>query len=154
LGQEVAMTAHALKFASLSDSDRRRVDNLAKLDEAEVIEVHVRLKSGEEQIVILPAEAVAVVGAALGGLARGERVAVLSEGEEVTPNQASEILGISRPLVVHRMEIGDLPFRYVGKHRRARLADVLALQARLEEQRAALRALAEDAEDLAGTYGV
>lgn len=148
------MTAHALKFASLSDSDRRRVDNLAKLDEAEVIEVHVRLKSGEEQIVILPAEAVAVVGAALGGLARGERVAVLSEGEEVTPNQASEILGISRPLVVHRMEIGDLPFRYVGKHRRARLADVLALQARLEEQRAALRALAEDAEDLAGTYGV
>ena len=85
---------------------------------------------------------------------RGERVAVLSEDREVTPNEASTILGISRPLVVHRMEVGDLPFRYVGKHRRARLVDVLTLKARLDAQRAALSALTKDSEDLSRDYGV
>jgi excisionase family DNA binding protein len=75
-------------------------------------------------------------------------VAVLSEDAEITPNEAAVILGISRPLVVHRMDIGDLPFRYVGKHRRARLADVLALKAKLDEQRSALKALAKDTDEV------
>jgi hypothetical protein len=68
---------------------------------------------------------------------------------EVSPTDAATILGMSRPLVVHRMDVGDLPFRYVGKHRRSRLNDVLALKARIDEQRAALDALTEDTEALA-----
>jgi hypothetical protein len=60
---------------------------------------------------------------------------------------------LSRPLVVHRMDVGDLPFRYVGKHRRTRLKEVLALKWRIDAQQAAMEALAEDAEDLK-RYGV
>jgi hypothetical protein len=52
------------------------------------------------------------------------------------------------------MEIGDLPFRYVGKHRRARLTDVLALKAKLDPQQAALKSLAEDTDALAKAYGI
>ena len=37
---------------------------------------------------------------------------------------------------------------------RARVADVLALKAKLDEQRSALKALAEDTDDLTKTYGV
>ena len=80
-------------------------------------------------------------------------MAVLSEDEELSPTAASAILGISRPLVVLRMDRGDLPFRYVGKHRRASLKDVLALKTRLDAQRSAMEALAEDAEDLRVRYG-
>jgi hypothetical protein len=81
-------------------------------------------------------------------------VAVLAEDQELSPNDAAEILGISRPLVVHRMGIGDLPFRYVGKHRRTKLKDVLALKTKIDAQRAAMEVLAEDAEDLRRRYGV
>ena len=49
---------------------------------------------------------------------------------------------MSRPLVVHRMDVGDLPYHYVGKHRRAKLRDVLALKDRMDGQCAALAALA------------
>ena len=63
---------------------------------------------------------------------------MLAEDQELSPADASEILGISRPLVVHRMDIGDLPFRYVGKHRRASLKDVLALKAQIDGQRKAM----------------
>jgi len=47
---------------------------------------------------------------AYGCLAIG--VAVLAEDQELSPNGAADVPGISRPLVVHRMDIGDLPFRY------------------------------------------
>ena len=85
---------------------------------------------------------------------KGQRVAILAEDQEISPNDASEILGISRPLVVHRMEVGDLPFHYVGKHRRTKLKDVLALKTKLEAQQAALDALAEDTASLIRDYGV
>jgi excisionase family DNA binding protein len=91
---------------------------------------------------------------ALGHILQGERVAILAEDQELSPNDAADILGISRPLVVHWMDIGDLPFRYVGKHRRTELKDVLALKTRINVQQAAMEALAEDAEDLRQRYGV
>ena len=52
------------------------------------------------------------------------------------------------------MDVGDLPFRYVGKHRRTKLKDVLTLKTKMDAQRKALEGLAEDAEDLAQRYGV
>jgi hypothetical protein len=148
------MTAHALHFISLSGQDRGKVKQLPRLADADVVEMHVRTKQGDDRTVTVPQAAVALIEAMLVSLSRGERVAVLSEDAEVTPNEAATILGISRPLVVHRMEIGDLPFRYVGKHRRARLTDVLALKAKLDPQQAALKALAEDTDALAKAYGI
>jgi len=81
-------------------------------------------------------------------------VAVLAEDQELSPTEASAVLGISRPLVVLRMDRGDLPFRYVGKHRRALLKDVLALKAKLDVGRKAMEDLATDAEDLHVRYGI
>lgn len=80
-------------------------------------------------------------------------MAVIAEQQEVSPTEASAILGISRPLVVLRMDRGDLPFRYVGKHRRAALKDVLALKTKLDVQGSAMQALADDGEDLRVRYG-
>jgi hypothetical protein len=94
------------------------------------------------------------VEALLTRLASGERVAVLVEDQELSPTEASAILGISRPLVVLRMDRGDLPFRYVGKHRRALLRDVLALKARLDGRQKALDELAKDTEDLIVNHGL
>lgn len=77
-----------------------------------VVELLVRRQDGREQTLPLPPVAVSVVETLLARLLSGERVAVLTEDQELSPTEASTILGISRPLVVHRMDIGDLPFRY------------------------------------------
>ena len=147
------MTTHVLQFVELSDRDRKAAKSFGKLGKGDQVEVRVRRKSGEDQVVKLPPEAAALLEAALGHLLLGERVAVLAEDQELSPNDAADILGISRPLVVHRMDIGDLPYRYVGKHRRTKLKDVLALKTRIEAQQAAMEALAEDAEDLRRRHG-
>jgi hypothetical protein len=52
------------------------------------------------------------------------------------------------------MDVGDLPFRYVGKHRRTKLKDVLALKSWIDAQQAAMEALANDAEELRRRHGV
>ena len=111
-----------------------------------MVEVRFVPQSGEQKTLALPHEAAQLIGAVLDHLVKGERVAVLAEDQELSPNDAAAILGVSRPLVVHRMDVGDLPFRYVGKHRRAKLKDVLGLKAKLDAQRAVLDALADETE--------
>ena len=141
------MTTHVLQFVELSDHDRKAAKALGNLSNGDQVEVRVRRKSGKDQIIRLPPKAAALLETALGHLLQGERVAVLAEDQELSPNDVADILGISRPLVVHRMDVGDLPFRYVGKHRRTKLKDVLTLKTKIDAQRKALATLAENAEE-------
>lgn len=148
------MASQVVKFAGLSDRDRKKVSPLPKLAQGDRLELHVRRRGGKDQTVVLPPAAISAMETLLAGLLSGERVAILTEDQELSPTEASAILGISRPLVVHRMDIGDLPFRYVGKHRRASLKDVLALKAKLNIQRKAMQDLVDDAEDLHRRHGI
>lgn len=147
------MARQVVKFAGLSDRDRKKVSPLPTLAAGDRIELRVRRRDGRGQKVALPPAAISIVETLIARLLTGERVAVLSEDQELSPTDASAILGISRPLVVLRMDRGDLPFRYVGKHRRALLKDVLALKTKLDAQRSAMEVLTDDAEDLRIRYG-
>ena len=147
------MTTHVLQFVELSDAARKETGRLGKLAKGDGVEVRVRRRSGSDQSLSLPPDAAALVEALLGYLLDGDRVAILTENQELSPHDAASILGVSRPLVVHRMDVGDLPFRYVGKHRRTTLRDVLGLKVKIDGQRAAIKALAEDADDLQQRYG-
>jgi len=148
------MASQVAEFASLSDRERRKVLPPQKLAKGDHLELRVRRRDGQDQTVALPPAAASAIEALMERLLSGVRVAVLAEEQELSPMEASSILGISRPLVVQRMDCGDLPFRYVGKHRRALLKDVLALKAELDVQRQAMRDLADDAEDLHQRYGI
>ena len=148
------MASQVVKFAGLSDRDRKKVSSLPKLAAGDRVELHVRRRDGKDQTLALPPAAADAVEAFIERLRNGERVAVLAEDQELSPTEASTILGISRPLVVLRMDRGDLPFRYVGKHRRALLKDVLTLKDQLDVRQKALEALAEDTEDLMASHGL
>lgn len=74
----------------------------------------------------------------------GERVAIRSEDQGLRLTEASAILGISRLLVVLRMDRGDLPLRFVGRHRRALLKDVLTPKSRPVAPQAPMDALADN----------
>lgn len=56
-------------------------------------------------------------------------IAIVPIDRELSPADAGEILGISRPTVVRLMQAGTLPFRFEGKHHRCKLEDVLRLKA-------------------------
>lgn len=126
--------ALAKVIESLDDETRQQAARLHReLESAQGDSVTVRV---EGAMIAILRETTAmmekVAGFAMAGLA-----------DELTPEQAGKILGISRPLVVRRMEDGRLPFRYEGAHRRCKLVDVLKLKAAEEEQQNTLRELAE-----------
>lgn len=56
---------------------------------------------------------------------RGVDVTFLESDRELTPNQASELLKVSRPHLVKLMDRGLLAYRMVGTNRRIAMADLL-----------------------------
>ncbi|MFD1674579.1 helix-turn-helix domain-containing protein [Alicyclobacillus fodiniaquatilis] len=58
-------------------------------------------------------------------LAKGNTVGVLHYEQDITTQQAADLLQVSRPHVVKILEAGDIPYHMVGSHRRIRLSDLL-----------------------------
>lgn len=74
------------------------------------------------------------------------------DDKEIDAVEAARIMHYPLPLTIHRMNLGDLPFRQVGQERRVKLKDVLTLKATIDEQRLAMRELVEDSEELSQHY--
>jgi len=81
--------------------------------------------------------------------AAGRAVQVIPLTEEISTQQAADLLGVSRPYLVKLVESGELPHRKVGPRRRLHLEDVLSYRTQLEAvRRDAMQALADDLQDL------
>jgi excisionase family DNA binding protein len=104
--------------------------------------------NGEKVDFELPKELLGIMQTMFGRLAETGEVLLVNKDAELSPEQASKILGISRPMVYHRMDSGRLPFREVGAHRRVLLDDVLKLREFENQRRQMTKALAEDTDDL------
>lgn len=66
---------------------------------------------------------------------------------EISLEEASAILGLSLPLLRHRIEVGELHYQTVNSGKRLRLADVLTLKVKLDHERQDMQALAVETED-------
>jgi excisionase family DNA binding protein len=65
---------------------------------------------------------------------------VSGDSETVTPNQAADLLGMSRTHLYKLLDRGEIIFHRVGRDRRIRLRDLSAFEARRDDDR---RELAE-----------
>lgn len=103
----------------------------------------------EGRSVVLPPELRELLTQVVRTMRRGQAVTFAPLGQQLTTQQAADLLGVSRPTLVKFLEAGRIPYETPGRHRRLRLRDVLAFQqARRVEQRNALTDLAQEAEDL------
>ncbi|WP_155989011.1 helix-turn-helix domain-containing protein [Nocardiopsis sp. CNT312] len=87
--------------------------------------VLLRLPGGEEYR--LDGTELRALLAVASARADGQRVSVISHDVMLSPQQAAELLGVSRPMVYRFIERGDLDATRVGTHWRLVAADVLAL---------------------------
>lgn len=101
----------------------------------------------------VPESLFVVMARAVEFMARGDAVNVVPTGQELTTQQAADILNVSRQYVVRLVNEGRIPCTKTGAHRRLRVEDVLAFKAQRDRERGAgLDALTQLTEELGG-YG-
>ena len=80
----------------------------------------------------LPESVYHVLERAAAALARGDSVTLVPVAQQLTTQQAADMLGVSRQYLIRLLDNGKLPFTKVGRQRRLRLDDVVAFKAERE----------------------
>ena len=113
---------------------------------------HAMLTGPDGTQLELPGEVFEVLREVVAALSQGLAITVAPHQTVLSTSEAAQLLGVSRPTLVRLLESGEMPFEKPGRHRRVRLADLLAYQQRSRRSRAALLdQMVADAED-AGLY--
>ena len=118
---------------------RESVEQLARLRAARSqrrrVRYRVETENGAGDSVAIPAAAAALLERILAEMAQGNSVTLMPVHAELTTQQAADILKVSRPFLIERLEQGEIPFRLVGTHRRIRLADVTRFKEQSDRRR-------------------
>ncbi|GHH70368.1 excisionase family DNA-binding protein [Promicromonospora soli] len=65
-----------------------------------------------------------------GSLASGKSATLVEQDAQLSPNQAADLIGVSRPFLLSFMKSGALSFTMVGTHKRIALPDLLEFNER------------------------
>ena len=71
----------------------------------------------------------------LGYMRQGKGVSVIPVMQELTTQQAANLLGVSRPFLIDLLNRSEIPFHKTGTHRRIYRKDVMDYQARRDRDR-------------------
>jgi excisionase family DNA binding protein len=113
----------------------------------------LELRTGEATSLEWPVQLRSMLEQLLLETAQGHAVALVSLEEELSTQQAADVLNVSRPFLIGLLEDGQIPFYRVGSHRRVKLADVVAFKEdNREKRRAVLAELVAEAQELGMGY--
>jgi excisionase family DNA binding protein len=104
--------------------------------------------------VALPSSLAEVLRASAREVAEGRALTVLPSDATLTPAEAAELLGLSRPFVARLLDDGEIPSERLpgSRHRRIRLADVLTFAESRERRREGRRRIADVVADAGLPY--
>lgn len=140
------MTASTLERTVLPPTES--LDALARMLSRPGAEPTATLSGPNGERLVLPPEVFEVLRDVVEAMAHGQAVTISPVHQRLTTQEAADLLGVSRPTLVKLLELGEIPFEQPGRHRRVRLADVLAYRERASaERRAALDRMVEIADE-------
>lgn len=137
--------------------DPAEAEVIARLN-AEIDEIYrehgeARLLGPNGEMIGIPGSAFEALRLVVDAMSKGQTVVLAPQEEELTSQQAADLLRVSRPHLVKLLEAGEIPFHRVGTHRRVRLEDVLAYRGkRSQDRREKLDELTQLSEDFDGGY--
>ncbi len=122
--------------------DHSRAHSVALVEQGE---------NGDIARIEVPPATLRVLSRVLAMMASQQVFVLYPAGTELTTKQAADLLGVSRPFLIARLEAGELPFRKVGRHRRMRMDDVMRYKASMRATRkSALDEIVADSESMDG----
>jgi len=85
---------------------------------------HALEDDSDEVRVTLSRETAEFLAKVINERASGHEIILSRAPDEVSPEDAAKMMGMSRPYVRKLMDQGDLPFRMVGSHHRIAISDL------------------------------
>jgi excisionase family DNA binding protein len=152
------MPVDAIHRHSIPEQDREPARALLRTVEAAGADDHVYMvvvrPGGERVHAEVPRSMLSGIEGLVELMAAKGEATVVDDEKEITPEDAAPLLGMSRPMVVHRIKQGDIPHRMVGTHHRLKLSDVLAFREAEERRLRAMSEIGEHTDEMTVRYGV
>ncbi len=150
------VTVHEDERAIIIEIDRLLEDGQRSRDEAEAVgseeldnEAPIRLVAPGGHGVALPASVVRLLHSVVHHLAHDRAVSIVPLHQQLTTQQAADLLNVSRPHLIGLLDRGEMRFTKTGTHRRVKFSDLMAYKHRRDgEEEAALDNLALMGEEL------
>lgn len=128
-----------------SEALSRLTATTTSTEKGDVVQISIQ-KGGE---VTVPKTVVDLLFRIVSNMAEGRSITIISSGEEISTQQAADVLNVSRPHLVKLLERGDIPYKRTGSHRKILLKDVMTYDSKLRRQRKkSLKLLADQAQEL------
>lgn len=139
----------ALAQAAHIEPDNAAREALAEVAHSQADAAGAVLRYADGSELPVPSALVEVLRAAAGELSAGHAVTILASEALLSPAEAAQLLGLSRPFVVRLLDEGTLPSDHLpgSRHRVIRLEDVLAFAERRRKRREGRRRVAQAVEE-------
>ena len=79
---------------------------------------------------------------------KGRAFTIMALDDELTPNQAAELIGVSRPFLMHLLQDKLIAYRQVGSHYRVRVSELTRYQQEQERRHSFMDELVRDREEM------
>ena len=139
-----------LHLPTSAEAEQAKISSrtLSKYADVDRVQLQLRGSNGESDDLILPGHVLQLLLDVLSEISKGNAISLIPHHQEVSTQEAANLLNVSRPFLVSLVEKGEIPFRKVGAHRRVLLTDVLAYKEKTDGLRTqALNELAALSQD-------
>ncbi len=129
-------TQQDVEMARSASSVLRAHAETLGLTEGSVGQLRVQVDA-DGDLIELPPMVTRLLQIVLEHMAAGHPISIMPLEAEMTTQQAADMLGVSRPFFIKLLEQGAVQHRKVGRHRRIRVADLLAYRKQNQAARSA-----------------
>lgn len=112
-----------LELVKAQEQEAASIKEIARILQLEGSLPKLVSATGEE--ITLPNSVYRVLRQVVQTMALGKAVTVIPQDQELTTQQAADVLNVSRPYLIKLLEQGEIPYTTVGTHRRVHFDDVM-----------------------------
>ena len=135
MSAEVVFLPTAEDSKQAKDSSRVLAQALANYSDDDRVRMTIQGSSGTNDELVLPGDIMNLLLHVLTQVSQGNAISLMPMHQEISTQQAADLLSVSRPHLVKLLEQGNIPFRKVGSHRRVKLTDVMDYRGTVDKER-------------------
>lgn len=132
------MLIHKMPLESIM-AQKQEADSIRQLEHILSLQgSQAKLVGANGEAITIPESVYQVLRQVVHAMALGQAISIAPQEQEMTTQQAADILNVSRPYLIKLLEQGEIPCIKVGTHRRIRYQDLISYKQQRDTKRSNL----------------